>query len=163
MGALCVGASYISAQKYGSWYGMAAAGIFLLVAVASYYLAIAFGSLRPSQDLLPTLVRWLIVASVMTIPSGLAGIWLADRKGIVRQALATTIILGYAALDLLLLYKAAADVKLEVVVLTVLYTFGVGLFLLRAVRRPADEGGCSGAGDLRARGGCGLFILADNY
>jgi hypothetical protein len=131
---LGVGASYFTSRKYGFWYGMAASAVLLLVAVMSYYLTIAVGSLRPESDLLPTFIRWLIVAGVITIPCGLAGSWLANDKGIVRQALATASILAYTALDLLLLYTATADVKLEIIALAVVYTFGIGFLLFHTVR-----------------------------
>jgi hypothetical protein len=132
--ALCaVGASYYMQRRFGFWYGIAAAGIFLLAAITSYYLAIAFGSLRPESDLLPTFVRWLVVAGIISVPSGLAGGWLANNSGIPRRTLATVIILGYFALDMLLLYHAAAEVDLAVAVLAIIYALGIGLLLFRAI------------------------------
>jgi len=122
-------ASYISAVKSERFiHGVIVGLVFLLCAVLSYYMTIHLASLRPGAVLLPTMMKWLAVAAVVGIISGIAGAWLANSKKAWQKVLGLVLILSYVGLDCALVIRNAG---LNPAMLTIvfLYVAAAGLLM----------------------------------
>jgi len=127
-------ASYISAAKSKNFiHGLIISPVFLLCAVFSYYATIQLANMRPGAVLLPTMMKWLVVAAVVGTMSGIAGGWLANSQKAWQKILGLVLILSYISLDCALVIRNAG-LNPTTLTIVILYVAAGGWLMWRMTK-----------------------------